>query len=220
MKRENQVFIAVPLVVGLLFWEAQFALLVIPLLVLFFCHSKGLFRLFWRMLIRQRGAPVALGIPPQSGVDSEPTLITMVSRAPNQLLGVDQDAGTGTIFRSFHRQVKEEQIDGLRLNKKGRRLTAAKNAMLSQRRKRGRPASTPATRTQGDLKNSLRALLEDRPVFQGKVIQFTNLSPSVKEEYQVGVEIEELGLTGICGDHKPAARSGSSRFVIQSQSGR
>ncbi len=220
MKLEKHIYFAVPITIGMLFWNAQLAIFVIPAGILYFLYSSRRVRLLWNSLSQPRSVEIPESAPSAAGVESEPTLITLVARAPYQLLGVDQDAGTSTIFSSFHQQARNERNDSLRLNKKGRRLAAAKNEMLARRRKQGRPESSLPATAQKDLKNSLRALLADRPVYSGEVVQFSNLSSLVTKEYQVGAEIEELGHTATCGAADQIAGRGSSRFVIQSQTGR
>jgi hypothetical protein len=63
------------------------------------------------------------------------------------------------------------------------------------------------------------AFLEERPVFSGKVIQFKNLTAPMMERYQVGREVDELGLTTTEGSPDCKGR-GSHRLVIHSLSGR
>jgi hypothetical protein len=210
VRRDFPLFGLAALAVGALFWSGPLALLFLLVGVLYFLASRHVFQLLWKATFR--AAPLA---SPEA--EGEPTLITLIVRAPYQLLGIHQDAGTGTIFRSFYEQVKGEQEEGLRLSKKGRRLAAAKNAMMHSRRQRTQPDNSRAN-AQKRVRDSLHELLEQRPVYAGTVVQYTNLSAGLGDSYRAGMEVEDLGLTAFCGEE--SCGRGSCRLVIQSQSGR
>jgi hypothetical protein len=221
VRHKKQLYFGIPIGIGMLFWNALLAYIAILAGILYFLYTKGMFRLLWNLTSRAGGVEVPAGVPVAAGAESEPTMITLVTRAPDQLLGVDHDAGTGTIFHAFYQQMREERNDGLRLNKKGRRLTAAKNEMMLRRRKKGRPEwPSSSARAKLDLKNTLHTFLEERPVYSRKVVQFKHLSRSQAEQYRVGVEVEDIGLTSTYEKPDRGAGRGSSRLVIQSQSGR
>jgi hypothetical protein len=206
----RRVYLAISLGIAFLFWNPGFALIPIIVGVLYFMHSRKVFRSFSTMFAHREEEVVTESI----GVETEPTLITLVTRAPYELLGVDLEAGTSTILNSFYKRVKAERDDALKLNKNGRRLTAAKNEMMSRRRKQ---KQSPGKKD--ELESSLTNILEGWPVYSGKVIQFRNLAPSLMDKYQVGKEVSDLGLS-ISAESPECKGKGSHRLVIHSQNGR
>jgi hypothetical protein len=206
MPRNALLYIGVPVVVALLFWYPLAAIGLAAAGAFYGLYSRGLFRrlrlLVGKLLTEEPEEPAVLESP-------EPTMITMVKQAPHELLGVDGDAGTSTIFHTFMEKMKVERNDNLKLNKKGRRLAAAKNELMARRRRQKK----------GVLENNLENFLADRPVYSGKVVQFRNLAPAALEKYNVGSQIEGLGLGTTSGSPDCKGR-GSHRFVIRSQSGR
>lgn len=204
-----------------LFWSTLVAIAMGAMAMGFYSHHKGVFRLFGRIIRRMRASPSAEKVDAMPTIESEPTLITMVLQAPCQLLGISADAGTSTIFYKFQEKAKEQRGDDLKLNKSGRRLQAAKNAMLSQRRRGPTASSTPSAKGQAkkNVNGSLSEMLQSQPVYSGKVVQIKNVSAHVLASLQVGKEIEDIGTTTVVGAREVKGK-GNSRFLVLSQTGR
>ncbi len=201
-----------------LFWSTVVAIAMGVLAMGFYSHHKGVFRLLMRIIRRTRRSPGEVKLAANPTIESEPTLITMVLQAPYQLLGISADAGTSTIFYKFQEKAKEQRGDDLKLNKNGRRLQAAKNAMLAQRR-RGPTAPSTKGQAKKNVNGSLCEILQSQPVYSGKVVQIKNVSAHVLASLQVGKEIEDIGTTTVFGAREVKGK-GNSRFLFLSQTGR
>lgn len=223
IRKEHLSYLALPFVCFFLFWSTPVAAGLLLLATLHFLYVRGLFPWAKSFALGLFGKKVPAPSTAPSLLDTEKTLITIVFQAPYELLGIDKNAGTGTIFRSFHQQAKQEQGDNLKFSRKGKRLAAAKNEMLMQRRKKGSNPNqiekVERSEKKQAVENSLLEILESRPIYNGKVVQWKNLSPLNLESYQVGKEIQDVGSTVPLGQ-KEVAGKGNCRLVIFSQSGR
>ncbi len=223
IRKEHLSYLALPFVCAFLFWSTPVAAGLLLLATMHFLYVRGIFPWMKSFALGLLGKKVSTPASVPNLLDTEKTLITMVFQAPYELLGIDKNAGTGTIFRSFHQQAKQEQGENLKFSKKGKRLAAAKNEMLMQRRKKGSTQNQIEKIERAEKKqameNSLTEILEGRPIYNGKVVQWKTLSASNLENFQVGKEIQDVGTTIPLGQNEKAGK-GNCRLVIFSQTGR